>query len=268
VPQNGGCVAGIFRRNLVNRHVARYRIEIEYDGAPFAGWQRQQGPATVQSALEDALTTVLRQPVTVTGSGRTDAGVHATGQVAHFDGPAGADPRSLLRSVNGVLAHRQRGAIVLLDVREASADFHARYDARQRVYHYRASGAPRALERHHRWEIRPEPDWDRMNRAAEALLGTHHFGSFCITRSETQNRVCTVEHAAWEPEARPHDWRFVIAGDRFLHGMVRAIVGTLVQVGHGSRQPGEIAEILAARDRTRAGPAAPAHGLALVAVRY
>lgn len=248
--------------------MTRYRIAIEYDGAPFAGWQRQEGPSTVQAAVEDALSTVLREAVQVTASGRTDAGVHAAGQVAHFDGPAGVDLQRLVRSANGVLAHRHHGAVVILDARGARPDFHARFDARRRVYHYRASGAPRALERHLRWQIRPEPDWERMNRAAAALLGKHHFGSFCITQSDTLNRVCTISRAAWKAEERAGDWRFEIAGDRFLHGMVRAIVGTLVQVGHGRRQPGEVAGILAARDRTAAGPAAPAHGLVLAEVHY
>jgi tRNA pseudouridine38-40 synthase len=156
----------------------------------------------------------------------------------------------------------------VLAVEEAPAAFHARYDAVRRLYHYQASTAPRALDRHLRWLLRPAPDFDAMNAAARHLVGRHDFDAFCITRSETQNRVCTVECAAWEPEARDGDWRFAIASDRFLHGMVRAIVGTLVQVGHGKRTPESLLDVLAARDRRAAGPAAPAHGLVLVRVDY
>lgn len=241
-----------------------FRLLIEYDGAPFSGWQIQQDQPTVQAALEDALAIVLKERPAVVGSGRTDAGVHARGQVAHFQTERAVDTFRLRRSLNGLLPP----SVAVLSLDPAPDGFHARYDARRRRYHYYVSTGPRALDRHWRWHLRPPPDFELMNRAAEALLGTQHFGAFCRTRSETENRVCTLYRAAWHLEERPGDARFEIVGDRFLHGMVRAIVGTLVEVGRGKRPVEDLPRLLATEDRREAGPAAPAHGLVLEHVGY
>ena len=244
--------------------LARYRIQVEYDGSAYHGWQRQSGVPTVQELLEQALATACRTPVPVTGSGRTDAGVHAIGQVAHFDLAAAIDTRRLTHSVNGILPED----IAVSNLEEVAPDFHARYDARRRCYRYYVSTQWRALDRARRVLVPDGLDFDRMNRAATAFLGRHDFSSFCRTQSETENRVCTVSMAQWIQDERPHDWYLAVEADRFLHGMVRTIVGSLVQIGLGNWDEGVLPEILGAADRRAAGPAAKAHGLVLYAVHY
>ncbi len=241
-----------------------YRLLIEYDGTPFAGWQRQAGVATVQQTLEEALETALRRRTALVGAGRTDAGVHARGQVAHFVAPGGVDEARLLRSLNGILP----GSIAVLALERAPEGFHARFDARKRRYRYHVSTQARALDAGWRLRLAAPADFERMNRAARSMLGVHHFGAFCRTQSEPQNRVCEVSKAVWTEEVRAGDWHFEIIADRFLHGMVRTIVGTFLEVGRGKKQPEDIARILATQDRREAGPAAPAHGLVLESVTY
>ncbi len=241
-----------------------YRLLIEYDGASFAGWQIQENQMTIQGALEKALYVLFRQDIRLVGSGRTDAGVHARGQMAHFVAPRFIEPYRLRKSLNGLVP----ATIAIRSVEEAPTGFHARFDATERGYRYRISTEPFTLERGFRWLVRPVPNIDQMNQAAHFLVGEHHFGSFCITQSETQNRICLVSRAEWTSEATEGFYCFEIAANRFLHGMVRTIVGTLVEVGHGKRSPESLKTILAAQDRRRAGYAAPAHGLVLEYVRY
>ncbi len=241
-----------------------YRLVLEYNGAGFSGWQIQPGLPTVQEAVEEALAIVLRTPVGVVGSGRTDAGVHARGQVAHFRTEMPIDPYRTAGSLNGLLPE----SVVVLTLDQVQETFHARYGARRRTYTYQVTTAPRAIDRGLRWFLRPAPDFERMNRAAESLVGRKHFGAVCRTSSETRNRVCHVDSARWLAEQRAGDWRFVISADRFLHGMVRAIVGTLVEIGRGYRAEDDLGRILESRDRRLAGPAAPPHGLVLESVEY
>ncbi|MEM8486644.1 MAG: tRNA pseudouridine(38-40) synthase TruA [Bacteroidota bacterium] len=242
----------------------RYKMLIEYNGTNYHGWQIQPGVPTVQEAIEDALGVALRYRVSITGSGRTDAGVHARGQVAHFDAQEAVDTYRLKASLNGLLADD----IGILDLQAASTTFHARYDAFQRRYHYYISMAHRPLSSHQRALIRPLPDFEQMNAAAKHLLGSHNFSTFCKIKSETQNRICNVQQAKWIKEVYAGDWYFSIEADRFLHGMVRAITGTLLEVGHGKRTVDSIPPLLETLDRTQAGPAAPAKGLVLEEVLY
>jgi tRNA pseudouridine38-40 synthase len=237
---------------------------VEYDGADFSGWQVQPGVPSVQKAIEDALAVALREPVGLIGSGRTDAGVHARGQVAHFEHGDEVDLFRLRASLNGLLSR----SVAVRAIERAPDGFHARYDARARFYSYRISSVPFALERTWRWLVRPAPDLEAMNRAASHLVGRHNFDAFCRIQSDTENRVCEVRRAEWLAEARPGEARFDISADRFLHGMVRAIVGTLLEIGQGKREEADIGEVMASGDRRKAGPAAPAHGLVLESVEY
>ena len=242
-----------------------YRLDIEYDGTDWHGWQIQPDDQTVQGAIETAMQTALRQAVSITGSGRTDSGVHASGQVAHFKTSEPLDAHRLLASLNGLLPD----SIAIRDVVCVQDGFHARFDAVSRQYRYRIATRPIALGAPYRWFLRPAPDWKLMNEAACLLKGTKNFSSFCRTASETENRVCTISEAIWNasPE-RDGDLDFVIRADRFLHGMVRSIVGSLVDIGNGKAGVESMLDVIAAEDRTAAGFAAPARGLTLEKVEY
>lgn len=241
-----------------------YKLIIEYDGSAFGGWQFQPNAITVQQTIEDALQIAARERISIMGSGRTDAGVHARGQVAHFRTEQTLDIGKLLYSLNALMPQ----SVVIRRIETTHDDFHARFDAKERRYHYYISFEPFALERNARYLVRPAANIEAMNEAAAFLIGKHHFGSFCLAHSETQNRICTLYKAQWIQEANPLHWHFQIYGTRFLHGMVRAIVGTLIEIGHGKREVQDMTRILAAQHRGAAGFAAPPHGLVLEQVLY
>jgi tRNA pseudouridine38-40 synthase len=242
----------------------RYALGIEYDGSGFLGWQRHDGGPTVQAAVESALSFVADAPVEVVCAGRTDAGVHAAGQVAHFDSRAERTPRAWLMGGNTRLPPSVR----ILWCRPVADAFHARYGARARRYRYSLlnRAMPPAMHRHFlSWERRPL-DAECMHRAAQALLGEHDFSAF-------RTAQCQAKHARREMQAIAvrrdgEQVHFDLQANAFLHHMVRNIVGTLLVVGRNEQDEAWPARLLAGRDRTVAGPTAPAEGLVFLGPRY
>ena len=239
-----------------------FKLTIEYDGTDFVGWQSQLNGRAVQDELLRALHQILGEEVTLVGAGRTDSGVHARGQVAGFRTEKTIVPGKLLASLNGVLP----GDVRVLSAEEVPASFHARFDARQRRYSYCIALKPTALDRRTSWYVKYPLDDNVMKEAAARFLGKHDFSAFCKHEAEVENRVCTVVQSEWNAGEDRLVYR--IAADRFVHGMVRALVGTMVDIGRGYTPLGQLKEILASGDRSAAGTAAPARGLCLEEVLY
>jgi tRNA pseudouridine38-40 synthase len=243
------------------------KFTLQYDGTDYVGWQRQPSGASIQSVLEDALAPIEGVPTTVHGAGRTDAGVHALGQVASATVVNTLDERTLARALNAVLPTDVR----VLSIEEAEPDFHARFQARAKTYEYRIVNAPiaSAFLRRYVWHV-PQPlDIEAMQTAAGPLVGTHDFAGFQGTGTFSSSSVRTILSLDLE-EGAGFDLPLVIriSGDGFLRHMVRNIVGTLADIGLGRWPPGQITTILASGDRRLGGKAAPAHGLFLVRVDY
>jgi len=241
------------------------RLTLEYDGSAYHGWQRQSNASSIQEVLENCLHRLTGQEVRLHGSGRTDAGVHALGQVAHLVTQAALPLGAFREGLNSLLPRE----IAVLEAREAPPTFHARYDARAKTYEYRILNrpVPSPLHRHRCWWLAKPLDPGRLQQATAFIVGEHDFSSFQASGGSVKSAVRNVMAAHWEE--RPGGWRyFRITANGFLRGMVRALVGTLVEVGWGKRVPAYLKGILAARDRRLAGPTAPAAGLYLVEVIY
>jgi tRNA pseudouridine38-40 synthase len=245
--------------------VPRYRLTLEYDGAGLVGWQRQANGLSVQEALEAAITRFCGESVAVTGAGRTDAGVHALGQVAHFDLAGNAPPEVVRNAVN---FHLRPAAISVLAAQEVPETFDARLSAIGRVYRYRILNrhAPPALERGRVWHVRRALDVAAMQEGARHLVGRHDFSSFRDSLCQARSPVKTLD--ALSVSRQGEEIEIAAQARSFLHHQVRNMVGTLQLVGLGRWRPQEVAQALAARDRRAAGPTAPAEGLYLVEVRY
>lgn len=242
----------------------RYFMQLSYRGAPFHGWQSQPGEVTVQSVLEDALSMILRRPMKITGAGRTDAGVNARMMVAHFDAGAPlSDPDGLVRKLNAVVGKD----IAVQKIWEVAPDSHARFDAVSRTYHYYAVTEKTPFFYPLSWKAPATLDFEAMNRAAEILLETSDFTSFSKLHTDVKTNICRVSYARWE-RLGDHEWVFVITADRFLRNMVRAVVGTLVEVGRGKMSIERFREVIDCRDRCAAGTSMPGEALFLWEVKY
>lgn len=241
----------------------RYFLHLAYRGAGFHGWQIQPQSSTVQGVIEQALGTLLRMPVSVTGAGRTDAGVNARMMIAHLDLPEDIDPGNLVRKANAIIGPD----IALYSLRPMHADAHARFDASSRTYRYFAHTLKDPFTGKLSWGTRPDLDFEAMNRAAKLLTGQKDFTSFAKLHSDAKTNICTVTSAQWV-EFEPNKYYFEISADRFLRNMVRAVVGTLVEVGRHRIEPEEILTILKRKDRCAAGTSMPAEALFLWEVKY
>ncbi len=242
-----------------------FKLVLEYDGTNYHGWQRQKGVLTIQEVVETRLAMMTQAPVRLIGAGRTDAGVHARGQVANFLSGTQIPPERLRCGLNSLLPDD----IVGLELTEVDLKFHARFQARSKVYEYRIHNGPvaPALGRQYHWHISQPLSWDLMETCLKLLEGKHDFASFQATGSSVRNSEKVVFSTRIAP-AGNHLWTITTEANGFLRHMVRNIVGTLVAVGREKLTVEEFSTIVAARDRKQAGMTAPARGLCLTEVRY
>ena len=247
----------------------RYALLVEYHGAPFAGWQRQKDQPSVQGAIEAALARLEPRDHTIAAAGRTDAGVHATGQVAHCDLVRDWDPFRLSEALN---YHLKPDPVAILSAARVADDWHARFDAVERQYLFRliSRRAPLTSEAGQMWRVNHALDLAAMQAGAAHLVGRHDFTTFRSSICQAKSPVKTLDELRIEAVERPvgTEYRFHVRARSFLHNQVRSFVGTLERVGAGAWTPDDVAKALAARDRAACGPVSPPQGLYLAAVRY
>lgn len=241
------------------------RLCVEYDGTEYCGWQRQENGLSIQQRIEEAIGRMTGVESRVIGSGRTDAGVHAIGQVANFHTDSRLEERSFLMGLNSLLPPD----IAVRGVREVDPSFHARFDVKSKMYLYRICNRPvrPALERRFAWFIWEPLDLEKIDESLDLFRGMHDFSSFCSTHADSEDHVRTILDIAVVKQERD-TIRISMEADGFLRYMARTIVGTLVEIGRGKRCLDEVNEILAAKDRKRAGLTAPPQGLFLQEVKY
>ena len=240
----------------------RYFIEFAYRGTDFHGSQTQPNGNTVQAEMEAAFATILREPVSLTFAGRTDAGVHAEKMIAHFDIEK-VVPANLAGRLNNLLPN----SIAIRDIRRVSDDAHARFDAVERTYYYRITTRKDPFLYINHTRVATGLDFETMNRVAKRMIGEQDFASFCRTHTDVRTTICDVKKAEWVRENET-DARFVISANRFLRNMVRAVVGTLFEVGKGKMTEEQFVQVIASHNRCLAGHSAPAEGLTLVEIIY
>lgn len=240
----------------------RYFIQLAYNGSPFFGWQIQPNLTTVQGVIENALHLLLREEISVTGCGRTDTGVHAKQFFAHFETEQNIDSQNLTDKLNNFLPKE----IAIEQIFSVANDMHARFSAISRTYKYYISTSKEPFNFHFSFRVYQKLDIEKMNQAADLLLHTEDFTSFSKLHTQVNNNICHVSEARWQNENG--QLVFTITADRFLRNMVRAIVGTLLEVGKGKLTPLEFQQIINQKDRGKAGTSVPAHALFLENVRY
>ena len=241
----------------------RYFITLSYDGTNYHGWQVQPNGNSVQEELQRALSLLLREPIAITGAGRTDAGVHARMMVAHFDTDQPVDCAQLAYKLNRLLPKD----IAVQRVEPVEAEMHARFSATSRTYHYFIHTRKDPFCRQYSCELHYDLDFELMNEAAQVLMEYDDFGAFCKSHADVKTTLCQVTEARWE-QLTETQWRFTITANRFLRNMVRAVVGTLVDVGRHRLTVNDFRRIVEGKQRTDAGESMPGCALFLVDVRY
>lgn len=241
----------------------RYFLYLQYDGTAYHGWQRQPNAPTVQQTVEEALATILRRTVAITGAGRTDTGVHARLMAAHLDSDTPLDTVQTVYRLNRLLPPD----ISALRMEAVAADKHARFSATSRTYHYYIHTRKTPFARHYSLETHYALDFEAMNEAAATLLATRDFAAFCKAGADVKTTLCHVSEARWIADSAT-EWHFRITADRFLRNMVRAVVGTLFDVGRHRLSPGDFRRVIATGSRMAAGDSMPAHALFLEDIRY
>lgn len=241
----------------------RWRLDLQYDGSDFFGWQVQPETRTVQGVLEEKLTLLNSgNHVEVVGCGRTDTGVHAHHYVAHTDFHFHDTPEQLVWKLNNMLPQ----GVAILHAQQTHPHFHARFDATSRTYRYFIHRKKNPFKVHHSYYFQPELQVEKMNEACQHLLGTHDFTSFSKLHTDVHTNLCTVTHAHWQ--AVDDGYVFEVTANRFLRNMVRALVGTLLEVGLETYSPDHIRQVMDIQDRNAAGRSVPAQGLFLWEIHY
>ena len=241
----------------------RYFVWFSYDGTAYHGWQIQPNGNSVQAELQRALSTLLREEISVTGAGRTDAGVHARQMVAHFDFSEAIDLEQLAYKLNRILPCD----IAVVRVELVDDDMHARFSATSRTYHYYIHTKKDPFSRPYSTELHYELDFDKMNEAGRILMTYDDFGAFCKSHSDVKTTLCRVMKAEWVQTSET-SWYFEITANRFLRNMVRAVVGTLIDVGRGRLTLDDFRKVIEGKRRTTAGESMPANALFLENIRY
>ena len=241
----------------------RYFIELAYNGSAYHGWQRQPNAISVQQILEEAISMLKRENVSLVGAGRTDTGVHARQMFAHFDvAEEIINPQELIFLLNGFLNHD----IAIKSIRRVLPDAHARFDAKARDYEYHISTAKDPFNAPLHYYLKNSPDIELMNQAAKILLLHEDFQCFSRSNTDVKTFICNIKNARWQQEGS--SLIFFISANRFLRNMVRAIVGTLLEVGYKKREVKDIENVIIKKERGEAGFSAPAHGLYLSRIEY